>query len=405
MSQKSLVVFLHIPKTAGLTVRICVLPRQFKADETFASAWAGKVKADDSHAVGGFADEFESIGIFNRGSQPGVIWFPESLARAAARFHRLPAANQERVRLFYSEHQEFGLPKHLSRPVSYFTMLREPVARVLSHFGFSTRHPPSLSEDIATHVEANLQTRLLAGPPNEIASLSPAERLERAKDNLRACAVVGLTERFDETMLLLKKAYGWRMPFYERRNIGKHRLSPAAVPAEVIGRIEADNSLDKELYAYARELFAAQIREYGPALKRDVRVFRFFNGLWRGGQQARAWSQETTAAIKRYVIDPAYTALSRWGGLRRLVSARVAPRVVAAIKDNTLAFDLWMGKRRVGYFDPQQQRWVIERPFLLFVDERALPGASDNEGLSRRPQLAPFSKGERRHQDMEDRPR
>lgn len=386
MEQEALTVFLHIPKTAGLTVRICILPRQYKADEIFASAWAGQALADHSRGVGLFADEFDSIGIFNRGVRPGMIWFPESLAAALARFRQLPAEKQEQVRLFYSEHMEFGLHEHLSRPVSYFTLLREPVARVLSHYGFSVgRYRPgdtSLAGHMAAHVEANLQTRLLAGPPDQIASLSPAERLERARHNLRACAVVGLTERFDETMMLLRKAYGWRMPFYERRNVGKQRLSREDLPAEVIRQIEADNSLDMALYADAQELFAAQVRRYGPNLGRDVQVFRLLNRLWQHGQKARAWPRETAAAANRRIVDPAYAALARWGGLRRLLPARFAPRVVTAIEGNDLYFDLWIGGHRVGNYDPRQQRWDIQRPFHLLVDERTLPGCGP--GMIRR---------------------
>jgi len=380
MEQEPLVVFLHIPKTAGLTVRICVLPRQYAADEAFASSWAGKAPADDSVAVGVFADEFGSVGLFDGVVRPGAIWFPESLQAAAARFLQLPAERRARVRMFYSEHIEFGLHEHLSQPVSYFTLLREPVARVLSHYGFTAgRVAPgdvSLAEHIAARVEANLQTRLLAGPYEQAAALSPAERLERARRNLRACAVVGLTERFDETMLLLKKAYGWRMPFYERRNVGKHHLCKQDLPADVICQIEADNSLDAVLYAYAQELFEAQVRQYGPTLARDLRLFRALNWLWQRGQKAKTGLRETATAINQRAIDPAYQALARWGGLRRLVPARWAPRVVAAVEGDSLYFDLWMGQRQVGNYDPRQQRWEIQRPFHLLIDERTLPGVA-----------------------------
>jgi len=379
MQPEPLIAFLHIPKTAGLTLRKFVLPRQYQADETFASTWAGKMEAQDSRAVGVFDEEFKAIGIFNGVGRAGVVWFPESLEGAAARFRRLRAEQRARVRLFYCEHIEFGLHEFLSRPVSYFTLLREPVARVLSHYGFSAgRHQPnaaSLSEHIATHVEANLQTRLLAGPYARIAPLSPAERLERAKGNLRACAMVGLTERFDETMLLLKKAHGWRMPFYERSNVSQHRLTREDIPASIIRQIEADNALDAELYACAQELFETQVREYGPRLGRDVRIFRALNKMWRKEQQAGAWFPEAVKALDRRLLDPAYQALARWGGLRRLVPARCAPRVAAALEGNCLYFDLWMGQRRVGNYDPQRQRWDIQRPFHLLVDERALPGS------------------------------
>ena len=378
VAQEPLIVFLHIPKTAGLTVRICVLPRQYTADETFASKWAGEVAADGAHAVGGFADEFGSVGLFDGVVKPGVVWFPESLAAAAARFHQLPAEQRARIHLFYSEHTEFGLHEYLSRPVSYFTLLREPAARVLSHYGFSAGHcapeAVDLSGRIAAHVEANLQTRLLAGPYAQTASLSPVERLERAKRNLRACAVVGLTERFDETMLLLKKAYGWRMPFYERRNISKHRLSRKDLPAETLRQIEADNALDVALYAYAQELFAAQLRQYGPTLSRDVRLFRALNWLWQRRQAAQNQRQKTATLLEKRLITPAYEALSRWGGLRRILPAHLTPRVAASVEDNRLYFDLLLGKRRIGYFNPQQQCWEIQRPFHLLVDEAGLPG-------------------------------
>ena len=57
--------------------------------------------------------------------------------------------------------------------------------------------------------------------------------------------------------------------------------------------------------------------------------------------------------------------------------ARFAPRVVAAVEGNDLYFDLWIGGRRVGNYDPQQQRWDIQRPFHLLVNERTLPGLRD----------------------------
>jgi len=174
-------------------------------------------------------------------------------------------------------------------------------------------------------------------------------------------------------MLLLKKAYGWRMPFYERRNVGRHRLRRSDLPADVIRQIEADNWLDVALYAEAQELFAAQVRQYGPTLARDLRLFRALNWLWQRGQRARARLRETATAFNQRAIDPAYEALARWGGLRRLLPARLAPRVVAAIEGDSLYFDLWIGSRRVGNYDPQQQRWEIQRPFHLLLDERALP--------------------------------
>lgn len=377
--QEPLLCFLHIPKTAGLTLRVSVLARQYEPDEVFSTSWSGKAPAGGSAAVGAFSDELGSVGLFSGVGRPDVLWFPESLQAAAARYREMPRDRLARVRVFCGQHIEFGLHDAVSRPVSYFTLLREPVARVLSHYDFAhkSRRVPdgmSLPGRIAAHVEANLQTRLMAGPPERTASLLPDERLELAVRNLRSCAVVGLTERFDESLLMLKKTYGWRMPFYERRNVGKHRLARAAIPDGVIRQIEADNRLDAALYRVARELFEIQARRYGPALARDVRVFRFLNFWWRRWQAVKRLPGQAVTALDRYLFEPPYQALARWGGLRRLLPARLAPRVVSSLQENRLFFDLRIGRKQVGYFDPQRQRWEIRRPYHLLVDERALPG-------------------------------
>ncbi len=100
-----------------------------------------------------------------------------------------------------------------------------------------------------------------------------------------------------------------------------------AIPAPVRRQIEADNQLDVALYALAQELFAIQVQQYGPAFARDLRLFRALNWLWQRGQKAQAWFRETVPAINQRAIDPAYAALARWGGLRRLLPARRHPRL------------------------------------------------------------------------------
>ena len=385
--REPLPLFLHIPKTAGLTVSHSVLPRLYRPGEIFATTFKAVPRSDGSRAVGVRAADLDAIGLFAGMHRPDDIWYPESLPAAAERFQQLPAERRDQVRLIWAVHVEYGLHEHLDRPVSYFTLLREPVNRVLSHYYFAREQrcapeDPDLPEHLAAHVEANLQTRLLAGPQD--GSLSPEELLARAQAHLRACAVVGLTERFDETMLLLKRAYGWRWPFYERRNVSTRRPPREAIPAPVLRRIEADNWLDVALYAEAQELFAAQVRQYGPTLARDLRLFRALNALWQRGQRAQRWRRETVAAIDERFLTPPYQALARWGGLRRLLPARLAPRVVASVEDNLLFFDLWIGRRRVGSYDPKGQRWEIQRPFHLLVDEGALPGATASETLPRK---------------------
>jgi len=94
-----LTLFLHIPKTAGLTVRYSVLPCQYQPGEMFTTAFTCVPRTDDSRAVGVRAAELGATGLFAGMRRPDDLWYPESLAAAADRFQQLPAERRNSVRL------------------------------------------------------------------------------------------------------------------------------------------------------------------------------------------------------------------------------------------------------------------------------------------------------------------
>jgi DNA repair exonuclease SbcCD ATPase subunit len=87
------------------------------------------------------------------------------------------------------------------------------------------------------------------------------EMLEQAKRNLHDELVFfGLTERFDESLVLAKRRLGLRSILY--RSSG--RVNPARprgdeIPAELRRAAERCNRYDIELYRYAKELFPEQL--------------------------------------------------------------------------------------------------------------------------------------------------
>ena len=116
----------------------------------------------------------------------------------------------------------------------------------------------SLKEFAETWVD-NDQTRLLAGkygaPNSETCSYD--ELLSIAKENLaKYFAVVGITEEFDRSLILMKRILGWRNPFYMRRNVTRARPRKREISQETLRAIEANNKLDLELYRYAKKLFS-----------------------------------------------------------------------------------------------------------------------------------------------------
>ena len=76
-------------------------------------------------------------------------------------------------------------------------------------------------------------------------------RLGLAKENLERVAYVGLTERYGEFLETLRTRFGWRLSEETRMNAATEDHDE---PAHLRDRIAADNAIDAEFYAYAREL-------------------------------------------------------------------------------------------------------------------------------------------------------
>ena len=126
----------------------------------------------------------------------------------------------------------------------------------------------------------NDQTRLLAGRELATAdgSWSP-EMLPAAVHNLDEHFAVGLTERFDASLIAMRELLGWRRPFYVSRNVGTRPND--VLHADTRELIAAYNALDVELYRHARERFELQIARRGRSFARRVRTFSRLNALYR----------------------------------------------------------------------------------------------------------------------------
>jgi len=122
---------------------------------------------------------------------------------------------------------------------------------------------------------SNVQTRFISG---DILNVAGPETLEAAKRNLQAdFAVVGLTERFDETVILLKRALGWRRPFHIRMNVTPRRRRVDKLRPEIIEIIRSKNALDLELYNFAVSLFEQRLQQEGHDFFAEVAAFKKWN--------------------------------------------------------------------------------------------------------------------------------
>jgi len=269
MSKGKTLIFIHIGKAAGTTTKT-IIGHQFQRDSIF--------NIDGSS--------------------------PQNTEKSINEFKSLPEIDKAQIRLI-SGHMSFGLHEYLSQPSTYFTILRNPVERVISDYYHVLRTPAHfLHAEVTTknmslkdYVKCRMtwtwngQIRLLMGtlggslPPSGSVFLS-TDDLELAKANIRDhFMIVGLSERYDESLLLLKRAFGWRIRniLYRKQNIGTNRPPNDEIDSDTLKVIDSHNKLDIQLYEWAKQRFEEQIRKQGSSFRRELQTFRFTNSIFNGG--------------------------------------------------------------------------------------------------------------------------
>ena len=272
--------FIHIPKTGGTTLNAII----------------------DS--------QYDSKFIFS--TVQSFIINPES------EYPLVPNKTQIRI---VKGHFSFGYHHLFEEAFTYVTVLRNPVARVISDYNhilnvpqhclhnFVKQNNLSLDEYVSSGVwnSDNLQTRFLSGRHSEIAfAKCTKDYFELAKSNLNQYfSVVGITERFDETLLLLQRTFGWddSCLLYEKKRVNSNRHS-YTVSNETIELIENYNSFDIELYEYAKSLFETRISRLGVSteisnkVKAKRKIYNFKNTTIRAGRKIK---NRVVSKIKRRV--------------------------------------------------------------------------------------------------------
>jgi len=201
-----------------------------------------------------------------------------------AHLQRLSEKRLKRTRVFKG-HMLFGLHQILPQPATYITVLREPVDRVVSAFYFMRNyklHPLywkfrwenwSLEDFVRRSPRENVQCKILAGA--EYDAPCTAEICERAKENLvRYFSVVGLSERFEESLALMKLRFGWKLERYSSFNVTRTRPKKDDLPRSALDLIMEKNSFDVALYELAAKVFQTAINKHTAEVSQIARELK-----------------------------------------------------------------------------------------------------------------------------------
>ncbi len=235
---------------------------------------------------------------------------------SAAHLRKLSPDRLKKIRMFKG-HMTFGLHEVLPQPATYITVLRDPVDRVISAYYFMRSyklHPlywklrrgnATLEDFVRQFQRDNVQSKIIGGSPYELPCTR--EVVEKAKDNLRhRFGVVGLSERFEESLALMKLRFGWKLSSYSSFNVTRSRPKKHDLPKSTLDLIHEKNGLDMELYECGKQIFESAVAANADSVARLADELRATRTRSQGSLGGAIFSLRAAA---RKAINRAYSAV------------------------------------------------------------------------------------------------
>jgi hypothetical protein len=224
------IIFLHLPKTGGTTLR-AIFNQQY-----------------GSEAVCGIYD-----------GDPGFISHED--------FNALSPIERSTYQV-YCGHLPYGLHKDISEKIDYYAMFRKPIERIISYYHHTMTHAPAFKENPVSLLKFlnrqdrqidNLYTRFISGQSAEFGKCSTAMLFQAMENIDHHFVTVGLQEQFDKSIELLSNKLNWRPVEYTPINVGHRRPSKDYFSHQEIDRISNMNKLDHILYGFVEKRFQEEV--------------------------------------------------------------------------------------------------------------------------------------------------
>lgn len=234
MATTELIIFVHIAKTGGTTLR-AILDKQYGLNSLFMY----------SNKTIGYLDN--NVQIIN-------------MLRDNIDTAKCISGHFGFGMTFYEINTTPLLPLiQTHRLVTYISMLRKPVDRTFSLYHHYKRnnwlHNDVTFESFIKHrlYDLNQQTKYISN--------SPEPNLENAKENIiNHFAFVGVTDMYKESLFLMKQRFDWENFKYNKLGKFIEHSSRESISNEFIQIINNDNKLDLNLYNFAKQRLKKKIK-------------------------------------------------------------------------------------------------------------------------------------------------
>ncbi len=228
--------FLHIPKTAGTSLRYSLF-EQFPATQVY-----------PNNVDYYFKDKAKFIKPAEFKAKHETILHPN-------------------IKLLIGHLGLTPLQINKAVPPKTFVFFREPINRTLSALNYNSykgRHYDNLNleEKIAMckKYEGNLYARTLGFRPKK-------KNIEDAIEQLKKIDVIGITEYYKESIQLINKSFGWNLPYNVHRNSLQKKM---VLSDDHLNQIKQFCEPDKVIYSAAKTIFLERCAQKNIVVKTNI---------------------------------------------------------------------------------------------------------------------------------------